>query len=363
MSISTPNRTPRYLVICATALSGAAFGCAGRVTSPARELITGQAIERYRAVNSERLESRGGARAAGAGSPGFAWPRAADGQMSDEDLGGTWPHEPTSTFGSYPSLDDRSTSSQPASVPSVAAAPAAYWKDDVFDQAGSELKALVTRDFWRGYKTALWDVENAIYLVGTMGASIAVRESGVDETVRRRVRGHRQLGDLDETLQILGNPGTHFLGAGALWLTSTLTKDLKQHEVSKKLTQALAVNGVTTLLLKASANTRGPDGDRFAWPSGHTSSAFTVAAVVNEYYGPLAGIPSLALAGLIGYQRIDARSHDLSDVIFGGMLGYIIGSSIARDGKAEFPEVFGMTLIPYSDPQTGAAGLALMKQF
>ena len=45
------------------------------------------------------------------------------------------------------------------------------------------------------------------------------------------------------------------------------------------------------------------------------------------------------------------------------MLGYIIGSSIARDGKAEFPEVFGMTLIPYSDPQTGAAGLALMKQF
>ena len=118
-------------------------------------------------------------------------------------------------------------------------------------------------------------------------------------------------------------------------LTSALTEDFKQHEVSKKLTQALAVNGVTTLLLKASANTRGPDGDRLAWPSGHSSSAFTVAAVINEYYGPLAGIPSLVLAGFIGYQRIDSRRHDFSDVIFGGMLGYIIGSSIARDGKAD----------------------------
>ena len=283
--------------------------------------------------------------------------------MPYTNAGGYLPPSATFTFTSYPSQDGSPTASQPASAPSVATAPHGYWKDDVLTQAGSEFKALAKRDFWRGYKTAFWDVENVLYLVGTMGASIAVRETGVDDTVRRRVRGHRQLGDMDETLQILGNPGTHFIGAGALWLTSTLTKDLKQHEVSKKLTQALSVTGATTLLLKGAANTRGPDGDRFAWPSGHTSSAFTVAAVVNEYYGPLVGIPSLALAGLVGYQRIDSRTHDLSDVIFGGMLGYIIGSSIARDGKAEFPEFFGMTLIPYSDPQTGAVGLALVKQF
>lgn len=347
---STSKRTLRVIVTCTIALSGVVFGCAQRVTSPSRERITRGAIERYRAAQSERLESPVAARAAG-------------GQMSDEGFGGILPHGPVFTFGSYPSPDGRSTSSRPASVPSAAAAPRGYWKDNVLDQAGSEFKALVTRDLWRAYKTAFWDVENAIYLAGTMGASIAVRQTGVDQAVRRRVRGHGQLRDMDQTLEILGNPITHFVGAGALWLSSALTKDLKQHEVSKKLKQALAVNGVTTLLLKASANTRGPDGDRFAWPSGHTSSAFTVAAVVNEYYGPLAGIPSLALAGLIGYQRIDTRAHDLSDVIFGGMLGYIIGSSIARDGKAEFPEVFGMTLIPYSDPQTGAAGLALMKQF
>ncbi len=260
--------------------------------------------------------------------------------------------------------------SQPAADPdgptadSIAAyIPADYWKEDVFHQAGSEFKSLVKRDFWRGFKTSFWDVENAMLLAGTMGASIAIRESGVDDTVRGRVRGHRQLGEFDEPLQILGNPGTHFAGAGVMWLTTALSEDFKNHEVARKLTEALAVNGVTTMLLKVSANTRAPDGESLAWPSGHTSSAFTVAAVLNEYYGPWVGVPSIALAGLVGYQRIDSEVHDFSDVVFGAMLGYIVGSSIARDGKAQFPEVFGMKLVPYTDPNRGTAGLALMKQF
>jgi membrane-associated phospholipid phosphatase len=144
---------------------------------------------------------------------------------------------------------------------------------------------------------------------------------------------------MDEPIQLLGHPGTHFAGAGALWLASALAKDMKQHEVAKSLGSALAVNGITTMALKVAANSTAPNGDAMAWPSGHTSSSFTVAAVLNEYYGPWVGIPSLALAGLVGYQRIDSRVHDFSDV------------------------VFGMTLLPYADPYTGASGLALMKSW
>ncbi len=92
-----------------------------------------------------------------------------------------------------------------------------------------------------------------------------------------------------------------------------------------------------------------------------TSSAFTAAAVLNEYYGPWVGVPSLALAGLVGYQRIDSRVHDFSDVVFGAMMGYIVGTSIARNDKAEFPELFGMKVLPYVDPYTGASGIALLK--
>ncbi|TWT44293.1 PAP2 superfamily protein [Phycisphaerae bacterium RAS1] len=240
--------------------------------------------------------------------------------------------------------------------------PEGYWRRDLWHQMGHEAKSLGSRDFWRGFKTSFWDVENALVLTATMGASIAIRETGVDDTVRNRTHGSNTLGDFDEPVQILGHPGFHFAGTGVLWLSSALTKNAREHEVAKALTQALAVNGVSTILLKVAANTRTPDEERYGWPSGHTSSAFTAAAVLNEYYGPWVGVPSLALAGLVGYQRLDSRVHDFSDVVFGGMMGYIIGTSIARDDKMRMPELFGMTVLPFSDPQTGSAGLALYKR-
>jgi len=238
-----------------------------------------------------------------------------------------------------------------------------YWRENPWKQAADEFGDFAVRDFWRGYKAVLGDLENVLTLTGALGASIVIRGANVDDTVRGRVRRHRQLGDLDETIQILGNPGTHFAAAGLLWLGSALNKDIETHEVSRTLARALAVNGATTLLLKISTNTRNPRGDNLAWPSGHTSSAFTVAAVLNEEYGPWVGLPSLALAGLVGYQRIDSREHDLSDVVFGAALGWVVGTSIAREDKARLPEICGMKLIPYTDPSTGASGVAVWKRF
>jgi len=238
-----------------------------------------------------------------------------------------------------------------------------YWKDNLLDQAGSELEDFATRGFWSGFKTAFWDVDNAIILGSTFATSVTLRESRVDRAVRRRVRGHRQLGDFDEPIQLLGNPGTHFAAAGLLWLGSGWAQDKREHELARTLTEALAVTGISTVALKVSTNTHSPDGDGLAWPSGHTSSSFTVAAVLNEYYGPWVGVPSLALAGLVGYQRIDSRAHDFSDVVFGAMLGYVVGTSIARDEHARLPELFGMKVLPFNDPETGASGLSLMKSW
>jgi hypothetical protein len=65
----------------------------------------------------------------------------------------------------------------------------------------------------------------------------------------------------------------------------------------------------------------------------------------------------------VGYQRIDSEVHDFSDVVFGAMLGYVVGTSIARDEKAQFPELFGMKVVPFTDAETGASGLALMKSW
>jgi membrane-associated phospholipid phosphatase len=342
----------------------AGTGCVA--SSPAvSELTVRDAIHTYRTANAEGLDTA---------RPAAANTSSADAARDSWSLLSGECHLPTRalnltghnfTLGMWPQEEPAAPESQPsASRPAAErGVPEGYWRQDIWHQMGHEAKALGGHDFWRGFKTSFWDLENALVLTATMGASVAIRETGVDDAIRRRTRGHRQLGELDETIQILGNPATHFAGTGVLWLTSALTKDAKQHEVAKALTQALAVNGTSTLLLKAAANTRAPDNERYAWPSGHTSSAFTVAAVLNEYYGPWVGVPSLALAGLVGYQRLDSRVHDFSDVVFGAMLGYVVGTSIARDEKAQFPEIFGMTVVPFADPETGASGLALMKSW
>jgi membrane-associated phospholipid phosphatase len=241
--------------------------------------------------------------------------------------------------------------------------PEGYWRQDVWHQMGNEAASLGTRDFWRGFKTSYWNVPNILLLTATMGGSIAIRETGVDDTIRNRTRGEHNLADMSETIGVIGHPATHLGAAGVLWLVSDFTKDMKEHEVAKSLIQALTVTDVSTLLLKASTNTRGPDNDHFSWPSGHASSAFATAAVLNEYYGPWVGLPSFAMAGLVGYQRIGSREHDFSDVVFGAMLGYVIGTSVARDGKAQFPELFGMKVIPYVEPNSGSTGLALLKEW
>jgi membrane-associated phospholipid phosphatase len=346
---------------CAAAYIGV-IGCQTVPAPTAGDQMIGDAVRRYAAQRAGQL--------AQAHDPEVVLLPARQGHAPDafQPLAATsWSPTPRAagepyTLGVFNFLGPRGTS-RPTPTTQPFVVPEGYWRQDVWHQMGHEAASLGTHDFWRGFKTSYWNLPNVLLLSATMGGSIAIRETGVDDTIRDRTHGQHELGDMSETIQVIGHPATHLGAAGVLWLVSDLTKDMKEHEVAKSLIQALAVNDVSTLLLKASTNTRGPDNEHFAWPSGHTSSAFATAAVLNEYYGPWVGIPSFAMAGLVGYQRIDSREHDFSDVIFGAVLGYAIGSSIAHDNKVQFPELFGMKVIPYVEPESGSTGLALLKEW
>ena len=343
------------VIVC---VCGLLCGCAKHsIAVQNAEVPVYDAIERFRVQQMPALASNTLPVYAQSPNEGFPqWVHSASPTTADADT--------ASPFVTLAIMPQDAATSQPADEPQkLAAVPEGYWRKDVWHQMGHEARDFGTRDLWRGFKTSYWDIENALVLTAAMGASITVRETGVDDAIRRRTAGHHQLGDFDEPIQLLGHPGTHFAGAGVLWLTSTLMEDEREHEVAKSLVQALAVNGLSTAALKAATHTSGPNGRDFSWPSGHTSSAFTVAAVLNEHYGPWAGVPAFALAGLVGYQRIDSREHDFSDVVFGAVLGTVIGASIASDEEARYPEIFGMQVVPFADPQTGATGLALMKSW
>ena len=129
--------------------------------------------------------------------------------------------------------------------------------------------------------------------------------------------------------------------------------------MSKSILSAYTITGLSTLAIKVIGDTDRPslewnDG-RFGFPSFHASSSFSIAAVVEEYHGLKTALPVYALAGLIGWSRIDERDHDLSDVVFGSALGYVIGKSVARRHRSTKSHI---RLVPYSHPSEPATGLA-----
>lgn len=232
---------------------------------------------------------------------------------------------------------------------------------DVWHSMGRDAKELVPT-LWDDTKATATNPASLI-MIGLAGASgIAINASGADDSVADHYtkHGHQLSSGWDAVGDIGGNPGTHFGVAGAMYLLSLYNDDTKTYEVSKTLVNALALNGITTLALKGIVQTRSPNGDPWGWPSGHTSSTFCLATVLHEAYGPWVGVPMFAFAGFVGYERVDARNHDFSDVISGALIGIAIGHAVSQNHQ---PKIFGMDVIPYIDPATGAVGIALTKRW
>jgi len=212
-------------------------------------------------------------------------------------------------------------------------------------------------------KYAFLRKDNITALLLAGGASIAMNNSGADDDIADNFENHRLFqGFTDETLNVVGCPGTHFAAAGLWYALSAENQDEFNKQRAGTMMTALAVTGLTTVGLKAVRDNETPNGKSWAWPSGHTASSFCVASVLDEFYGPKVGIPAYILAGFVGYRMMDTGDHWASDVVFGATLGWVVGHSVA--GKHKELEVAGFKVLPYmSHARRSVAGVSLVKQF
>lgn len=236
------------------------------------------------------------------------------------------------------------------------------WKlfTDSATQYLSELPAIVI-DHSKGI-LAVPDYQFALLLAA--GGSIAMHSSGADNRIADHFDKHKSLHrEVDELGYYLGSPAVHLGLAGIYYAAAAGENDIVKRENAWMMIEALSVTGVTTLALKFMRDNDTPNGKRFAWPSGHTSSSFTVAAVLDEIYGPQIGIPAYAGAAFVGYRMMDSGDHWASDVLFGAVLGYIVGHHVA--GKHKDLEIAGFQIIPYADTNQNSAkiGISFYKKF
>ncbi len=268
-----------------------------------------------------------------------------------------------------PNLDpERWLAQQSVSPQNAAAAPQpGEWYESVLAEPDDGPERLSFRSdlshSWLRFKSDVVGVlqPSNLLLLGFAGANAAVIRHNWDDDVRASTAQHpERWGNLTEGLGYVGEIGVQVPVLAGVYLWSLKSQDEDLHDLMSTTLSAYTINGLTTLGLKAAFNTSRPRNDvsngHYGFPSFHTSSTFTMASVLNEYYGWQVGVPSFVVAGLVGWSRIDERHHDLSDVVFGAALGYVIGTSVARHHLTGDSRVM---LLPWSEPTHRAVGLAM----
>jgi membrane-associated phospholipid phosphatase len=124
--------------------------------------------------------------------------------------------------------------------------------------------------------------------------------------------------------------------------------------VGLDLLRAQVVTQTLTYGLKYSVQRDRPDGTSgYAFPSGHASTTFASAAVLQRHFGWKAGVPTYALATYVAASRLHDNRHYLSDVVFGSALGLAAGYTVTRHGRDHF------ALVPLAVPD--GIGIALAR--
>ena len=169
-------------------------------------------------------------------------------------------------------------------------------------------------------------VESATILsIGAIGASIGGQ---FDTPATTTLSGSSDLGTVLGPGEELGAARTQAVAAVATYAIGRLTNHPRTSAIGADLISAQILTQTTTMVVKMAAGRTRPDGTGFSFPSGHASTAFATATVLQRHLGWKAGIPAYAMATYVAASRIQVKRHFLSDVAFGAAVGIMAGRTV-----------------------------------
>lgn len=225
---------------------------------------------------------------------------------------------------------------------------------DGLEGVGHRTLAAFPRNVGRGL-LSVFRSENAVPMI--VGASLAGSGNFVDGRAQTMFGGKAQgfgaIGEKAGSMKVMIPLTVGLFAAGQASHSGS-----RFRAATYDMAEAVVVNGIYTAGLKNAVKRQRPDGsDRLSFPSGHTSSTFAMASVVNAHYGAKAGIPAFALASAVGLSRVERGKHNVSDVLAGATLGFVVGRSVARDnGVTPRGRSTRFDLTPSTDARGGGMG-------
>jgi membrane-associated phospholipid phosphatase len=235
-----------------------------------------------------------------------------------------------------PLTGDQAVLDSPAAP--AAGAPRRGAFSELFAPLGGDMKRLATRD------TALWLALGA-------GAAFAAHPS--DRQVTTTLATSAPVEDALDAGSVIGNGVVQVGAALGTYVVGRVAGKPGLAHVGADLVRVQIVDAAMVQGIKFMAGRTRPDGTRYSFPSGHTSSAFATATVLQRHYGWKAGLPAYALAAYVGGSRLAENRHYLSDVLFGAALGVVAGRAVTfGHGARQF------ALTPIAVP--GGAGIGVV---
>lgn len=140
------------------------------------------------------------------------------------------------------------------------------------------------------------------------------------------------LDSLMKFITALGNGGMIWIGATILLLIPKKTRKIGMMSAVALLGSLIINNNIIKNIVQrprpfvtfTDLQIIIPTPSEYSFPSGHTSSSFAAAAVFYRHLPKKLGLPSVILAGLIGFSRLYVGVHYPTDVIAGVIMGILL---------------------------------------
>jgi membrane-associated phospholipid phosphatase len=215
-----------------------------------------------------------------------------------------------------------------------------------------------------------YDAKKWLFFGGAVGSVFLV--SAFDDDIQDAIQRNRNK-VTDKAASIInpfGFQAAYAVIAG-IYLQGVFAHNPKSKVVALDAIAASVVSwGVGSTLLKIMAGRARPEKNEGAFhfdpfstnsednsfPSGHTTQAFALAAVLSSHYhSKWVRIPAYSFAGLVGLARMNKNKHWASDVVGGALLGTFVGKEFVVYNRRKRRELSmkehhaDMSLVPMSD--------------
>lgn len=203
----------------------------------------------------------------------------------------------------------------------------------------------IPRDTWALIKAPVgWSKKQWLIASGVVSVTTLLMVG--DEQIMDFFQKHKS--DFTEDVAYWAEKGgsQNYVLLGAGYLVGTILKNKKLKKASVLAFSSLLISGVLVQGLKQIfARTRpyaSADAHVFqglgirsstynSFPSGHSASAFAVAAAISTIYDkPLVKILAYTAASLTALSRVHDKKHWMSDIFMGSILGTVTGIFIAK---------------------------------